>query len=631
MYLRILQIDLGRQKERIDYIESFVKFAKRYGYNAVLLYLENAVRTPDTEFFNKDRTYSMDEMREIVEIIEREGMDAIPAFENLDHLENFLMYPEFSDIAECKDGKPEGRGFKNCRNGTCGCVSNPRLYELMNKYISDVSSLFHSEYIHMGLDEPFDFCVCDACRARLEAGESKADMFYRHIMKSYELVKSLGKTMMMWDDFFENIDVVERLPRDIIMCNWNYVFVGNTPAGHWTNRKRCDWFRLYDKLGFKYLFCTKAHVTSMCYNTDSFTRYAEKYSPIGAICTEWEKSSGHYLSTYPALAYSGLLWSGADFDKAELYTELLGDRDMAEALLSMNISASYGGFSAIDKACEDDYHIRAMLRPQLEYVLKIFERKPRGDIAEDIYDNLREHYLSLRLQDLGTEVFNIRELGSCDFTAVLRELDEIDAGFREIERSAYRLWDKYRLGIKSSKSVFNENEPDAMKEKYNGIFSNISRIRKTLSEEHERVGILYADLMLHDAYCTVRGGFRIKYEGERELASVSEGIKPSLVNYDAGGAYYLRFKTENKKIDYIFFDVWGEGAIYPMNFRYLHDGRLYVACEAEAVAGLVRNEKNILKNDTQFAEIGLNDGDRHFLDISLSREVHTVRIKFKEL
>ncbi len=72
----------------------------------------------------------------------------------------------------------------------------------------------------------YDKNICKKCKERIKNGETKQDMFYKHIMHCNDLVKSLGRQMMMWDDFFEYFDVVERLPRDIIMCTWEYSFVG---------------------------------------------------------------------------------------------------------------------------------------------------------------------------------------------------------------------------------------------------------------------------------------------------------------------------------------------------------------------------------------------------------------------
>lgn len=92
--LRCLQLDLARQKETIEFVKSYADFAVQSGYNALILYLENAVRTEDTYFFNEDDTYSAEEIREIVSYAEGLGLDVIPALENLDHLEKFFCYPE---------------------------------------------------------------------------------------------------------------------------------------------------------------------------------------------------------------------------------------------------------------------------------------------------------------------------------------------------------------------------------------------------------------------------------------------------------------------------------------------------------------------------------------------------------
>ena len=76
----------------------------------------------------------------------------------------------------------EGRGFERSKRGSCGCVSNPDLYRRFDAYIKEVGSLFSSQYIHMGLDEPFDFAVCPKCHERIANGETKTELFYKHIM-----------------------------------------------------------------------------------------------------------------------------------------------------------------------------------------------------------------------------------------------------------------------------------------------------------------------------------------------------------------------------------------------------------------------------------------------------------------
>ena len=135
LQLRCLQIDLARQKESVEFVKSYIDFAKAHGYNAVLAYLENAVRTDDTAYFSHDDTYSAEEIKDIVAHAERVGVQVIPAFENLGHLEKFFAYPELENMAECENAELEGRGFSRGR-GNCGCPQKKELYEFLDKYIT---------------------------------------------------------------------------------------------------------------------------------------------------------------------------------------------------------------------------------------------------------------------------------------------------------------------------------------------------------------------------------------------------------------------------------------------------------------------------------------------------------------
>ena len=240
MEIIAVQLDLGRQKERFDFIKSFVDNAKKWGYNTIILYIECSIRTKVTPFSDENDTYSLEELKVIADYIENSGLTAIPAFENFYHIEKLLQYEEAAYLSEFTDERTEGRGWSSERfkRGAVGCTSNPEFNKFFDAYITEICSVFHGKYVHMGLDEVFEFAECPRCKARLEAGETKKGIFFSQVMHNYELVKSMGKTMLMWDDFFEYYDIVDALPRDIILCHWNYGFIGSETKGHWTNRVR---------------------------------------------------------------------------------------------------------------------------------------------------------------------------------------------------------------------------------------------------------------------------------------------------------------------------------------------------------------------------------------------------------
>ncbi len=626
--LRILQLDLARQKENMAFVKKYIDFAKEWNYTHVLFYLENAVRTKDTQFFNKEETYSEEEILEMIAYADSKGIDIIPGFENLGHQEKFLEYKELEDFSEITDYKTQGRGFHPYKRGTVGCLSNPKFIEFIDKYVYDVASLFKSPYIHMGLDEPFDFAVCDKCRNRLKNGETKSQMFLDHILRSHKLCQKLGKRMMMWDDFFEYADIVDSLPRDIIMCNWNYSYIAEEPNGHWTNRIKCDWFKYYEERGFDYMFCVYAHRASSTYNLETFTKYGAKHNPLGAVMTTWCRNDSFYEGAMPFIAYGGSLWSGkvkSKDDAIAIYEKLLGSKTLANVVYN-NTSFGCGNWRP-DEICENDVMLRYVERKTQSVLIPIMESEiatltgEQKDIAEDIYCVTLNAYLGLKLAYIAEQIFDRYESGKemPDFT---KDVEFIKQGYTKIKAIADRLWQKNRPDILSCNDSFNK--------KYEGIFNAISDLEKRLSNI-EYGGVLSVEYMLPEIFLTSEVTIKVKYEGEDEQLIYKDRLSPSVSGYDVAGCFTYRFKIKNKTVEYVKFGVFGEGAYFPVHFRYTANGVKYIVDKATAVSGIVKNEQNAQKDDARFAMVGNEDGIAHFNDIALRSELHEMKVTFKKL
>lgn len=642
MEIIAVQIDLGRQKERFDFIKSFVDNAKKRGYNTIILYLECSIRTKVTPFFDVDDTYSLDEIKEIADYIESKGLLAIPAFENFYHIEKLLQYKETSSLSEFTDEGTEGRGWfpERFKRGSVGCTSNPDFNKFFDAYITEVSSVFHGKYVHMGLDEVFEFAECPRCKARLKAGVTKKDIFFSQVMHNYELAKSMDKTMLMWDDFFEYYDIVEDLPRDIILCHWNYGFIGSETKGHWTNRVRKDWFSIYDRLGFEYIFCVYGSNASSTYNVESMTRYAMKHKPLGAILTIWERAASFYNGIYPLIALSGKLWNGqikSFGDRAKIYEEVIGDGEIAELLLKTQVLTSCLIGTNIGEKAEDDNSVKMIYREVLkEFVekLRLFladKAKADGekkDILLDIYDFSLEKYLSYLINSMGYKVFDEYEkenfgTGTADFSEIFAALDEAEKGYEEINRNADYLWKKYRDGIKSSGGLM-ETEKERRKTLVEGVRSAI--------EKNRGCGVMYLDMITPDGFGTPKMKITVKYRDENSESELYfGGVKPEAVTFDLGGSSTIRFAMKNKPVEYVVIESFGEDSLFVSNVRLLVGGVKYSVCNAEKTSGKVVNEQNVTKCDTTFAELGESSGIKHLDDVSLAKIPNGMKLFFDEI
>ena len=626
MEMYLAQLDLARQKENPEYIKNYAHFIKNCGYNTLFLYLENVVRTESTKFFSVSDTYSLEEMAEIVNYVEGIGLDVIPCFEVLPHMEKFLKYEELEHLAECPNGKNK-RFDDGLKNGTCACVSNPALKDFVAKYVSEVSAIFHSKYIHMGLDEVFEFAECERCKAELQKGKTKEDLFAEYTLFCHSLVKSLGKRMMISDDFFEYFDIADRLPKDVIITSWSYVFVADEVPGHWTSRVKRDAFAIYDKLGLEYIMLVYAHHSSSTYNVDSlYKNYMRKYNAKGIMVTAWCHSESFYLGSYPFIEYTAALFQNkikCRNDGIEIFKKYCdGNDEIAEILYTINLPAHFFSHKNYGVLCERDYLIKFIQKRELDYFmpkLKAFKEKCDNDFFTDIYNNILECYLDFEIQCVGSEYYNGIEIGNVNKKELINRLESVREQYLNIKKDCEILWEKYRKNIES-----NENDFERKYDGYNNLINNI----ESVINNNTKTGLVFLDLMLQDGFSTVNAELRLKYFGEEEESLFNGSLKPSVVNYDTCGTYSFKFLIEDKKVEYLILGVYGEGNQYVENVRVLTCGEKRLPTRVETLCGKVIDAEKVLKSDNSFAELGYESGYEHVNNVSLASEISAIKIFF---
>ena len=101
--LRIVQIDLARQKETVEEVLKFLDFAKKYGYNAVALYLEDRIKTKVYPYASDAESYSTEEVGRITAHADKLGLELIPVVSNFGHTERFLEHEELRHFSELLD------------------------------------------------------------------------------------------------------------------------------------------------------------------------------------------------------------------------------------------------------------------------------------------------------------------------------------------------------------------------------------------------------------------------------------------------------------------------------------------------------------------------------------------------
>ena len=249
------QIDLGRRKETAEEIKRFLDHAAKFGYNTVFFYLEDRIKTKSYPYPSDEESYTPEEMRALVSYAEKKGIDIIPVVSNHSHTERFLEHEELLPMAELY-GNIKGR-FNKAGNAYyhVTCTENKKTYEFFDKYFAELAEIFPSPYFHAGLDEAFDIAMCPRCKERFEREGGYEGIFLDHVNHTNDLLKSLGKTMMMWDDMYHIMDdsALDSAPKDVIMVSWNYEYIDRALPGQFRNNKRRELFYDYERLGIRYI------------------------------------------------------------------------------------------------------------------------------------------------------------------------------------------------------------------------------------------------------------------------------------------------------------------------------------------------------------------------------------------
>lgn len=170
-----------------------------------------------------DKYYTPDELKSLVAYAYVRGIEIIPEVDMPGHcLALLASMPELS----CRGGEfepfPEER-LQNDRKRAWEnmlCVSNPRVYDIVEAVVAQLADIFPSRYIHLGGDEvsTVRWKECKRCQA-LYHSEHMTDL---HQLQDYftrragEIVRRYGKRLMGWDE------INDRCAADAsdVVCIW---------------------------------------------------------------------------------------------------------------------------------------------------------------------------------------------------------------------------------------------------------------------------------------------------------------------------------------------------------------------------------------------------------------------------
>jgi hexosaminidase len=150
--------------------------------------------------------YTQDDVREVVKYAQDRFVTILPEIDVPGHsLAALAAYPNLSCTGLTYKVNVGNRFYTIDDNALC--PGNEKVYEFMDKVITEVVSLFPGEYIHIGGDECFKgfWKDCKKCQKRMadENLKSVEELQSYFIRRMEKIIKSKGKKLMGWDEILE--------------------------------------------------------------------------------------------------------------------------------------------------------------------------------------------------------------------------------------------------------------------------------------------------------------------------------------------------------------------------------------------------------------------------------------------
>jgi len=208
--IRGISDDISRgQVSTIENFKRILDFLARHKMNTYMPYLEDMLEFESYPTIGKYRgALSKDEVREMVDYAGERFIDIIPVFQTLGHFENILSLNKFLDYAEY----PGAASLS---------VSEDKTYTFLENMLNEVFELFPSEYINIGADESYD--VGRGKSREMTSKSSIAEVHAGHYKKVYDICKANQKKVIMYGDvILSHKEILELIPKDIIIVDWHY-------------------------------------------------------------------------------------------------------------------------------------------------------------------------------------------------------------------------------------------------------------------------------------------------------------------------------------------------------------------------------------------------------------------------
>jgi len=312
-------------------LKSFIDKLAYFKINSLQLYVEHTFEFKEfADSIEKTGYLSASEIKELDDYCTENFIEFIPSIATFGHLYELLQKDEYKDLCVLENFEPSYHYWPNRMQHHTIDPLNPESIKLIKSLTDQYMPLFKTNIFNICCDETFDLKNYNKTDA--DTGRLYID-FVNQIIAHLE---NNGKKVMMWADILlENEKVINELPEDIYLLNWNYA--ANPPE---------DRIAKIASFGRKQIVCPGTStwnrlcegVTIEEKNISLMAEYGYKHGAMGVLNTNW----GDYGNTCSLeLAMYGIVLGAEKSWTVKTKTGDAFDKSINHLLYENNSAMSY--------------------------------------------------------------------------------------------------------------------------------------------------------------------------------------------------------------------------------------------------------------------------------------------------
>src|SRR3989441_8199445 len=287
-------------------VERQLDFLSRWKANQYYFYNEASIALDGFPLVNPEGRFTKDQVRRIIAYGRERHIDVVPCLELYGHLHDLFRVERYADLAAV----PHGSEFNPLK---------PPVADLLANWLNQMTSLFPSAFVHVGMDETWEL----ERFAKSEAeGLTPGQVYLKQFKNVSSLVSQHGRHAMVWADIFaKHAEIISQVTPGTVLVPWTYgpesdykhflaPFAG-THLAQFIATGVTVWNQISPDFDLSFD------------NIDTFLATGRQYGILGLINTLWTDDAQVLMrSAFPGIAYgAAAAWQAAPMDRAQFFSE----------------------------------------------------------------------------------------------------------------------------------------------------------------------------------------------------------------------------------------------------------------------------------------------------------------------